>query len=165
MNMNLSVPKSLVISFFGILSIPAIAFASFQYIYPSDPNLAYTKHGNLTVEWVKFSEGDSFTEYMAKEKTFDEETLIANILVMRNYQKPQSSIYDHEQVRYSSMVSHQTVNCRSRSVSVQDVMLFSSKLSKGNLVKDLYELDYETGEARPGTIAEKKVAALCGFTS
>ena len=163
--MNFSIPKSLAISFIGILSIPAIAFASFQYIYPSDPDLAYTKHGDLTVEWVKFSESDNFTEYMAKEKTFDEETLVAKILVMRNYQKPQSSIYDHEQVRYSSMVSHQTVNCRSRTVAVQDLMLFSSKLSKGNLVKDLYELDYDSGEAQPGTIAEKKVVTLCGFTS
>ena len=163
--MNFSIPKSLVFSFAGILSIPAIAFASFQLIYPSDSDLAYTKHGELTVEWVKFSESDNFTEYMAKEKTFDEETLVANILVMRNYQKPQSSIYDHEQVRYSSMVSHQTVNCRSRTVAVQDLMLFSSKLSKGNLVKDLYELDYDSGEAQPGTIAEKKVATLCGFTS
>ncbi len=163
--MSFSVPRSLAISFIGILSIPAIAFTSFQYIYPSDPDLAYTKHGKLTVEWVKFSESDNFTEYMAKEKTFDEETLVANILVMRNYQKPQSSIYDHEQVHYSSMLSHQTVNCRSRTVSVQDLMLFSSKLSKGNLVKDLYELDYDSGEAQPGTIAEKKVVALCGFTS
>ncbi|MCE7506964.1 hypothetical protein LZG75_12065 [Polynucleobacter sp. IMCC30063] len=163
--MNFSIPKSLAISFIGILSIPAIAFASFQYIYPTDPDLTYTKHGDLTVEWVKLSEGDNFTEYVAKEKTFDEETLVANILVMRNYQKPQSSIYDHEQVRYSSMVSHQTVNCRSRTVAVQDLMLFSNKLSKGNLVKDLYELDYDSGEAQPGTIAEKKVVTLCGFTS
>jgi hypothetical protein len=163
--MNFSIPKSLAISFIGILSIPAIAFASFQYIYPSDPDLAYTKHGQLTVEWVKFSESDNFTEYMAKEKTFDEDTLVANILVMRNYQTPQSSIYDHEQVRYSSTISHQTVNCRSRTVSLQDLMLFSSKLTKGNLVKDLYELDYDSGEAQPGTIAEKKVATLCGFTS
>ena len=163
--MNFYIPKSLAISFIGILSIPAIAFASFQYIYPSDPDLAYTKHGQLTVEWVKFSESDNFTEYMAKEKTFDEDTLVANILVMRNYQKPQTSIYDHEQVRYSSMVSHQTVNCRSRTVAVQDLMLFSSKLSKGNLVKDLYELDYDSGEAQPGTIAEKKVVTLCGFSS
>jgi hypothetical protein len=163
--MNFSIPKSLAISFIGILSIPAIAFASFQYIYPSDPDLAYTKHGKLTVEWVKFSENDNFTEYMAREKTFDEDTLVANILVMRNYQKPQSSIYDHKQVRYSSMVSHQTVNCRSRTVSLQDLMLFSSKLSKGSLVKNLYELDYDSGEAQPGTIAEKKLVTLCGFNS
>jgi hypothetical protein len=162
---NFSIPKSLAISLIGILSIPAIAFASLQYISPSDPDLAFTKHGPLTVEWVKFSESDNFTEYMAKEKTFDEETLVAKILVMRNYQKPQTSIYDHEQVRYSSMVSHQTVNCRNRTVSLQDLMLFSSKLTKGNLVKDLYELDYDSGEAQPGTIAEKKVVTLCGFSS
>ena len=163
--MNYSVPKSLIFSFLGILSIPAIAFASFQYIYPSDPVLAFTKHGELTLEWEKFSENDDFTEYLGKDKTFDEDTLTANILVMRNYQQPQSSLYEHEQVHYSSMVAHQTINCRNRTVSVRDLMLFSSKLSKGRLVKDLYELDYENGEAQPGSIDEKKVVSLCGFTS
>ena len=162
---SFSIPKSLSISLIGILSIPAIAFASLQYIYPSDPDLAYTNHGKLTVEWVKFSENDNFTEYLGKDRTFDDETLVANILVMRNYQKPQSSIYEHEKVNYLSMVAHQTVNCRSRTVSIQDLMLFSNKLTKGSLVKDLYELGYEIGEAQPGTIDEKKVVTLCGFTS
>ena len=158
-------PKSLMITLAVIMSIPAIAFGSLQYIDPSDPDLAYTNHGELTVKWVKLSETYNFTEYLGIDKTFDEETLVADILVMRNYQKPQSRIYEHEKVRYLSMVAHQTVNCRSRTVFTQDLMLFSKNFTKGNLVKDLYELDQEHGKEKPGTIGEKKVVELCGFSS
>jgi hypothetical protein len=44
-------------------------------------------------------------------------------------------------------------------------MMFSKGMSKGQLVKDLYDLDWDRGEARPGSIDEKKVATLCGFES
>lgn len=58
---------------------------------------------------------------------------------------------------------HQSVNCRNRTVSVQDLMMFSQSLSNGPLVKDLYDLGWDIGEARSGSIDEQKVAALCGF--
>lgn len=161
----LRAPKSLVVSMIAIMSLPAIAYGSLHFVMPSDPDKVYTNHGSKKIEWVKFSEANSFTEYIGVEKEFDEETLIANILVLRNYKEPQSSLYEHERVAYSSMIIHQAINCRSRSVSVQDVMLFSKNLSKGNLVKDLYDLDYEIGQARPGTIDEKKVTTLCSFNS
>jgi hypothetical protein len=148
-----------------IMSIPAIAFGSFQYIYPSDPDLAYTKHGELTVQWVKFSENDNFSEYLGKHRAFDEDSLTADILVLRSYQEPQSSIYKNNRVVYSSVVLHQTVNCRNRTVSVQDLLMFSKTLSRGSLVKDLYDLDWDLGEATPGSIDEMKVTTLCGFTS
>jgi len=158
-------PKSLLISLIGIMCIPAIAYGSFHYMYPVDPDAIHTKHGKLRVEWVKFSENSNFTEYLAKEKRFDEDSLSADILVLRNYQEPQSSIYEHSQVIYSSVVLHQKVNCRNRTVSVEDLLMFSKSMSGGQLVKDLYDLDWDLGVARSGSIDEMKVSALCGFTS
>lgn len=160
-----SIPISLLCIVLGILTIPAISFGAFHYIYPSDPDAIYTRHGKLNMEWHKFSENDSFTEYLAKAQEFNEEALTADILVMRSYRKPQTTIHENNKIIYSSVVMHQSINCRSRTVSVQDMMMFSSSLSKGSLVKDLYDLDWEMGEARPGTINEKKVAVLCGFES
>lgn len=160
-----SIPVSLVIILAAILCIPAVAYASFNYIYPSDPDAIYTKYGPLKIEWKKFSENDNFTEYLAEKKTFDEDALTADILVLRSYLNPQTSIHENAKLIYSSVIMHQSVNCRNRTVSVQDMMMFSKTLSKGNLVKELYDLDWDIGEARPGSIDEKKVTTLCGFES
>jgi len=43
--------------------------------------------------------------------------------------------------------------------------MFSKPLSKGKLVKDLYDLDWDIGSAKPGSIDYMKVSSLCGFTS
>ena len=160
-----SFPVSLLVVLGAILSIPAIAYGSFHYIYPADPDAVYTKHGKLSMEWRKFSENDNFTEYLSKDKAFEEDSLTADILVLRSYQKPQTSIHENSKVIYSSVVMHQSVNCRNRTVSVQDLLMFSKTLSKGSIVKDLYDLDWDLGEAQPGTINEKKVVTLCGFES
>ena len=160
-----SIPLSLALITVSILAIPAIAYGSFHYLYPADPDAVYTSHGKLKMEWRKFSENDNFTEYLAKSRDFDEDALTAEILVMRSYRKPQTSIYENSKIIFSSVVMHQSVNCRNKTVSVQDIMMFSSGLSKGSLVKDLYDLDWEHGEAKPGSIDEMKINALCDFSS
>ena len=160
-----NIPISLLVTLVAILSIPAIAYGSFQYMYPADPDAVFTNHGSLNMEWRKFSQNDNFTEYLASDKAFDEDSLTADILVLRSYQSPQTTIHENSKVRYSSVVMHQSVNCRSRTVSIQDMMMFSKTLSKGSIVKDLYDLSWDLGEAQPGTISEKKVATLCGFGS
>jgi len=165
MNMLKSTPLSFLFILATIFAIPAVTYGSFHYMHPADPDALYTKHGKLKMEWHKFSENDNFTEYLAEPQEFDEDTLTADILVMRSYQLPQTVIHENNKIIYSSVVMHQSVNCRNRTVSVQDLMMFSNVLSKGNLVKDLYELDWDLGEARPGSIDEKKVATLCGFES
>ena len=43
--------------------------------------------------------------------------------------------------------------------------MFSKGLSKGSLVKDLYDLDWDLGEASPGSIDERKVSTLCEIQS
>lgn len=165
MKTSQSFPFSLLIILGSILCIPAIAYGAFQCIYPAEPDAVYTKHGKLKVEWRKFSENDRFTEYLGKERHFDEEALTADILVLRSYQDSQISVHENTKFIYSSVVMHQSVNCRNRTVSVKDLMMFSKTRSNGSLVKDLYDLDWDLGEARPGSIDEKKVAALCGFES
>jgi hypothetical protein len=160
-----SMPVSLLIILGTILSIPAIAYASLQYIDPADPDAFYTHYGKLKMEWKKISENDSFTEYLAQERYFDEDALTADILVMRSYHSPQTVIHENSKVIYSSVVTHQSVNCRKRTVYVQDLMMFSKGMSKGQLVKDLYDLDWDRGEVRPGSIDEFKVITLCGFES
>lgn len=160
-----SIPVSLLVVLGTIMSIPAIAYASFQYMHPAEPDAVVIKYGKLSMEWRKLSENDNFTEYLAKERYFDEDSLTADILVMRSYQTPQTIIHENSKVVYSSVVTHQSVNCRKRSVYVQDLMMFSRAMSKGQLVKDLYDLDWDRGEARPGSIDEVKVNTLCGFES
>jgi hypothetical protein len=159
------IPKSLLLTIISLLAIPAIAYGSFHYMHPADPDKVYTKHGKLKMEWSKFFEAERFTEYLAKDTVVDEEEMTAEILVMRSYNEPQSSLYDHERVVYSSVVLHQVINCRSRTVNILDMMIFSQPLTKGVLVKDLYDLDYEYGEARPGSIDEKKIHSICQFQS
>jgi hypothetical protein len=158
-------PISLVVVLSVILSIPAIAYGSFHYMYPIDPDAIYTKYGPLKVEWRKFSENDNFTEYLGKDWYFDEDSITADILVLRSYQEPQTSIHENSKVIYTSVVMHQSVNCRNRTVSVKDLLMFSRGFSKGSLVKDLYDLDWDLGEARPGSIDELKVGTLCSFES
>jgi hypothetical protein len=160
-----SIPVSLLVVLGTIMSIPAIAYASFRYMHPAEPDAVVIKYGKLSMEWRKLSENDNFTEYLAKERYFDEDSLTADILVMRSYQTPQTIIHENSKVVYSSVVTHQSVNCRKRSVYVQDLMMFSRAMSKGQLVKDLYDLDWDRGEARPGSIDEVKVNTLCGFES
>ena len=65
-----AVPLSLLLILGLILSIPAIAYGSFHYMYPADPDAVYTKYGLLKVKWRKFSENDNFTEYLGKEQYF-----------------------------------------------------------------------------------------------
>jgi len=158
-------PISLVVVLSVILSIPAIAYGSFHYMYPIDPDAIYTKYGPLEVEWRKFSENDNFTEYLGKDRHFDEDSITADILVLRSYQEPQASIHENSKVIYTSVVMHQSVNCRNRTVSVKDLLMFSRGFSKGSLVKDLYDLDWDLGEARPGSIDELKIGTLCSFES
>lgn len=160
-----SFPLSLLAILLAILCIPAIAYGSFHLIHPADPNAIYTSHGKLKMEWRKFSENDNFTEYLGMVQHFDDEALTADILVLRSYQKPQTSVYENAKVTYSSVVMHQTVHCRSKTVIVQDLIMFSKTHSKGSIVRDLYDLDWDHGEAKPGTIDEMKVTTLCGFES
>jgi len=160
-----SAPIGLVIVLSAIFCIPAIAYGSFHYIYPMDPDAIYTKYGSLNIEWRKFSENDNFTEYLGKERYFDEDLITADILVLRSYQEPQTSIHKNSKVIYTSVVMHQSINCRNRTVSVKDLLMFSRGFSKGSLVKDLYDLDWDLGEAMPGSIDEMKVGTLCSFES
>ncbi|QWD63376.1 surface-adhesin E family protein [Polynucleobacter sp. MWH-UH2A] len=160
-----STPVTLFLLFAAVFAVPAFAYASFQFFFPSDPDMVYTKYGPLKVGWNKFSENDNFTEYLGKVQHFDEDALTVEILVLRSYHNPQTSIHENAKYVYSSALMRQSVNCRNRTVSVQDLMMFSKTLSKGNLVKDLYDLDWDLGEARPGSIDERKVATLCGFDS
>lgn len=154
-------PKSLVAVVLAVLSIPAIAYASFHYMYPSDLDIVYTKHGKLDMVWNKFAEADSFTEYLAKEKNIKDDGASIEILVLRNYKEPQSALHEHSRIVYSSAVIHQTINCRNNVVNIQDMMFFSQPLTKGIMVKDLYELDYDIGPAPEGSIDGKKVEQLC----
>ena len=160
-----ALPKSLLLILVGISLIPAIAYGALQYLYPADPDIVYTQHDKLIIKWHKFAEAEDFTEYLGKEKYFDEEALTADILVLRNYKVPQETFYKHERVRYASTILHQTVICRSRTVQLQDLMMFTKQFSKGNVTKDLYDLDWDKGEAAPGSIDELKVSAFCGFMS
>lgn len=149
----------------AIFSIPAFAYASFHYFYPAEPDAVYTKHGPLKIKWEKFSKNTKFTEYLGKEKHFDADALTTEILVLHSYENLQTSIHENSKYIYSSVVIRQSVNCRNRTVSLKDMMMFSKTLSNGLLVKDLYDLDWDLGEASPGSIDEKKVATLCEFES
>jgi hypothetical protein len=159
------IPKSLYAIVCAILCVPLLAWGSFHYFYPNDPDLVYSHHGKLNMEWEKFAQSNTFTEYLAKHRVFDDETLSAEILVLRNYKEPQTSFYDHDRVVYSSVVIHQLINCRSRTVNIQDMLLFSGPLSKGKIVKDVYDLDYDMGAVTQGSIDEMKVQTLCNISS
>jgi tRNA A37 threonylcarbamoyladenosine modification protein TsaB len=77
------IPISLLVTLAAILSIPAIAYGSFHYMYPADPDAVYTNHGNLNMVWHKFSQNENFTEYLARDTAFDEDSLTVDILVLR----------------------------------------------------------------------------------
>ena len=158
-------PNSLIFSLVGIMFIPAIAYASLHFVLPSSPDLIYTQHGKLKIEWVKLSENDEFTEYISKERHFEEDQLKGQILFLRDYKEPQVSIYEHNKVTYSSVVLHQTINCFNRTTSVDDILMFSKARAKGIMVKDLYDLEWESGEVKAGSMSEKKVSTLCSFNS
>lgn len=157
-------PASLLISFMGIMGLPAIAYSAFHYVYLSDPDLVYTNHGKLKIEWQKFSENDSFTEYLSKKREVNDEEMKVEVLVMRSYAQPQSSLHERVRYVYSSVVMRQTVSCLSRVVSVQDLLMFSKALSGGGIVKDMYDLDWDMGEAREDSIDEMKVKELCNLS-
>lgn len=160
-----AIPHSLIFSLAGILFIPAIAYASLHFALPSSPDLIYTKHGKLKIEWEKLSENEEFTEYVSKERHFEEDQLKGQILFLRDYKEPQVSIYEHNKVTYSSVVLHQTINCFNRTTSVDDILMFSKGRAKGILVKDLYDLEWDSGEVKAGSLSEKKVSTLCSFNS
>lgn len=160
-----AIPKSLVFSLAGILLIPAIAYGSLHFVLPTSPDLIYTNHGKLKIEWVKLSENDEFTEYVSKERRFEDDQLKGQILFLRDYKEPQVSIHEHNKVTYSSVVLHQTINCFNRTTSVDDVLMFSKARAKGIMVKDLYDLEWDSGEVKAGSLSEKKVSTLCSFNS
>lgn len=159
------IPKSLLLSLVGLLAIPAIAYGSLHFMIPISPDLIYTQHGKLRIEWQKFSENDEFTEYVSKERHFEADQLKGQILFLRDYKEPQVSIHDHNKITYSSVVIHQTINCFNRSTTVDDLLMFSKPRAKGIMVKDLYDLEWESGEVKVGTVSEKKVSSLCSFNS
>ena len=158
-------PRSLLFSLIGVLCIPAIAYGSLHYMLPSSPDLIYTNHGKLKIEWVKLSENDEFTEYVSKEKHFEEDQLKGQILFLRDYKEPQVSIHEHNKVIYSSVVLHQTINCFNRTTTVDDMLMFSKSRAKGLMVKDLYDLEWDSGQVKAGSLSEKKVSSLCSFNS
>ena len=160
--MNISImPRSLLFSLIGVLCIPAIAYCSLHFILPSSPDLIYTQHGKLKIEWEKLSENDEFTEYVSKERHFEEDQLKGQVLFLRDYREPQVSIHEHNRVTYSSVVLHQTINCFSRTTSVDDILMFSKARAKGIMVKDLYDLEWESGEVKAGSMSERKISSLC----
>ena len=163
--MSCYLPKSVLITVFAILCIPALAYSTFQSFYPMEPDTVYTKHDQLKIEWQKFSAGENFTEYLAKERYFDEDALTADILVLRNFKEPQRLFYQHARVSYSSFITRETVNCRNRTVTIQDLMMFSKPLTKGELVNALYDLNWDTSEAQPNTMNYLKVTSFCRFAS
>jgi hypothetical protein len=159
------IPRSLLFSLIGILFIPAIAYGSLHFMLPSSPDLIYTSHGKLKIEWVKLSENDEFTEYVSKEKHFEEDQQKGQILFLRDYKEPQVSIHEHNKVVYSSVVLHQTINCVNRTTTVDDILMFSKARAKGLMVKDLYDLEWDSGQVKAGSLSEKKVSSLCSFNS
>lgn len=160
-----AIPNSLIFSLAGIMFIPAIAYASLHFVMPSSPDLIYTQHGKLKIEWEKLSENDQFIEYVSKERHFEEDQLKGQILFLRDYKEPQVSIYEHNKVTYSSVVLHQTINCFNRTTSVDDILMFSKARARGILVKDLYDLEWDSGEIKAGSLSEKKVLTFCAFNS
>jgi hypothetical protein len=160
-----SFPLSLLLILGVILCIPAIAYASFHYIFPANPDHIYSSHGKLKMQWIKFAEAESFTEYLSKDRNIDDDAATVEVLVLRSYQNPQSVVHEHARVVYSSVVLHQVINCRNGVINIQDMMMFSQPFSKGSLVKDLYDLDYEIDQPRPGSIDSKKVMDLCKVTT
>lgn len=160
-----SIPLTLMAVLIAIFSIPAIAWASFQHFYPSDPDLVYSSHGKLKMEWVKFAEAEDFTEYLARKHSSDEEAATVEILALRSYSQPQVDFRDHAKIVYSSVVLHQIINCRNGVVTIQDMMMFSQPYSKGVMVKDFYDLDSNIGPAVPGSIDGMKVSTLCDLAS
>ena len=156
-------PKSLLFSFIGILCIPAIAYGSLQFMLPSSPDLIYTSHGKLKIEWVKLSENDEFTEYVSKERNSDSDGLTVNVLVLRNYFEPQTEIMNNIPVTYSSAVLHETINCLNQKITDENIFVYSKNDAKGNLLRAIIGSDYEPIQATPGSVAERKVFELCSY--
>ena len=162
--MGFAIPRSLLFTILGIISIPVLLIIPMNWSYRGDPDYVTTKHGKLQMEWMKLAESETFTEYISLVKSFDDEEMTVNILALRNYKKPQQGIYDHSRYVYSSAVMHQSIDCRNESVAIEDLILYAKRFTNGGIVKDVYDLDHETRRVSPGSILEKKIKAVCRFS-
>ena len=158
-------PMSFIFILVGLFSVPAICYGTLQYLYPAQPDVIYSRQGSENVVWNKLTYTDNFSEYISKERNIDSEGMVIGVLVLRNFFQPKTEIMNNIPVTYLSAVLHETINCQSQKVTDENIFLYSKNDAKGELLRAIIDADYEPIQAKPNSVAERKVFELCGFNS
>jgi len=158
-------PMSFILILVGLFSVPAICYGTLQYLYPTQPDVIYSRQGSENVVWNKLTYTDNFSEYISKERNIDSEGMVIGVLVLRNFFQPKTEIMNNIPVTYLSAVLHETINCQSQKVTDENIFLYSKNDAKGELLRAIIDAEYEPIQAKPNSVAERKVFELCGFNS
>lgn len=165
MNELRKTPFSFLLIVFGILGLPAVCYAALQYFYPTQPDKVFTQLGFEKVEWSRLTTSDNFSEYISKDRNIDEDGMVVNILVLRNFYEPQTEIMNSVPVTYSSKVLHETINCRNQKIADENVFVYSKNFAKGEVLRAIIGAEYEPVKASAGTVSMRKIQELCSFAT
>jgi len=156
-------PFSFLLIVAGLFSVPAICYGTLQYFHPNQPDVIYSKQGSQNVVWNRLTDTSNFSEYISKERNIDTEGMKIGVLVLRNFFEPQTEIMNNIPVTYSSAVLHETINCQSQKITDENIFFYSKNDAKGELLRAIIGSEYEPVQAKPGSVAERKVFELCSY--
>jgi len=163
MNELRKTPLSFLFILLGILGLPAICYGTLQYLQPSQPDKVFTQLGSEKVEWSRLTGSENYSEYIGKDRNIDEDGMVVNILVMRNFYEPQTEIMNNVPVTYSSKVLHEPINCRNKKIMDENVFVYSKNFAKGEVLRAIIGTEYEPVKVSEGTVGMRKVLELCSF--
>lgn len=154
--------KTLYLSIFAISSIPFIAYAAIQALYPCDPDVVHIQRPSLfAAEWRKVSYSDNFSEYITPNKIEKNLDQTVDIVTMRNYFHPQTDTDLNEGVTYKSHVSYETIDCFNQTITVNKLYLLADHFAKGPLVEEPLEPASKPIKVIPYSIGLSKVIEVC----
>ena len=154
--------KTLYISIIATSSLPLLAYAAIQAIYPCDPDVVHIQRPSLfAAEWRKVSYSDNFSEYINPNKLEKNLDQTVDIVTMRNYFHSQSDVDLSEGATYKSQVLYETVDCFNQTVTINKMYLLADHFAKGPLIEEPIEPVSKPIKVAPHSIGLSKVIAVC----
>jgi len=158
--------KSLYITISSILLLPFLAYAAFQEVYPSDPDIIFVKEPNLfSGKWEKTASSDSFSEYVDPSKIDKNIDSTISVVIMRNYYKTQKDSDSDKNLAFKSQVSRETIDCFNQTISINKVYFLADHFAGGSLVDEPLEPISTPIRVQERTIGLSKIKKVCSVAN
>lgn len=149
-----------------ILVLPILAFGSLQKYYPNDPDIVYVKDPSIfSGKWQKIASSNNFSEYIESSKIEVNLDKTVEIVIMRNYYKPQVDEDSNKNLIYKSAISYETIDCFNQTITASKIYQLSDHFSGGALIIEPIEPILKPIRVNPNSIGFSKIRKVCELTN